>query len=781
MSMRQVSYYLMVTAILFSPLAFGAVETWSLMIMELLIAAAAFFYSIHAILDKKPFFSVPGAFPLILLCEFILFQIIPLPASIVKILSPASWELYNNTAGLFNDSQFMTISVNKTATISEFLRIFSCSIFYIFSVQLLSDKDSIKSTVKTISLFGALLSFSSICQLFLRKDYALWFRYVPENAMIVGPYICHNHYAGLMEMIFPFALALFIYHRPSMAYGSLREKIFDSFENPAMITSVKYLFFAILIAVSVFLSLSRGGIISLVAGTVFFLIFYTDKKPGKKPGLLKTGILAILVISGVTWFGWEDIASRFSDIKNIEIEGNGYSRLSIWKDTIPLIKKFIITGSGFGSFESIFPSFLTFHGPRMVDHAHNDYLEFAATGGIVSFLLIFFFLFSVIKAARINYHKRRDRLPILIYAASMSGIISILIHSIFDFNMQIPANMLYFALLCALLVAGSAVRMKNADGTKQTLLEHGKPFSAWILLITSIAIFFMAFAFHGSILYAEKIFSEIRQTSVDEKTDKKILESLYTTALKAHLTNPFESDYSFACAKLRVLAGDYEKTAFYFEKALSSNPSDAEIMSRAAKFFILEGKMDKAEKMMNSSIKNYITGFDEHKALAEYLFNNGRKDESMQILSRIFSFYNGDMKKFIIYVDSRFKPDYDNLVSIMPERSACWKSIGEFFYTQKDTERAEKAFMKSISCDDASASSFISAASFFTGVSQHDKAIHVLKKAGEKFPDNTVIMEKTATIYESLGVSYRAMEEFRKILIIDPGNKKARKGLGINK
>ena len=153
----------------------------------------------------------------------------------------------------------------------------------------------------------------------------------------------------------------------------------------------------------------------------------------------------------------------------------------------------------------------------------------------------------------------------------------------------------------------------------------------------------------------------------------------------------------------------------------------------------------------------------------------------MKILSRIFSFYNGGMKKFIIYVDSRFKPDYDNLASIMPERSVCWKSLGEFLYTQKDTERSEKAFLKSVSCDDATASSFISAASFFTGVSQPDKAIQVLKKAGEKYPDNTGIMEKTAAIYESLGVSYRAMEEYRKILIIDPGNKKARKGLGINK
>lgn len=778
--MQKISFYIFIVALIFAPLAFGSVETWSVMIMELLIALSAFFYSLHLVLNRKPFYSVPGLFPLIILCEFVLFQVIPLPEVIVKAFSPSSWELYNNTAGVFGDISFMSISVNKAETVSEFVRIIAYTVFYAASVQILSDRYRIRSTLKILSVLGFLLAFSSICQFFLREDYALWFRYVPANSMIFGPYICHNHYAGLMEMIFPPALALFVYYRPSLAYGTIREKIIDCFSNPGMMVSFKYLVFALTIAVSVFLSLSRGGIIGLAAGTgIFFLAYSNRKSSGKSSGILRAAVLIFLIILSVTWFGWEDIAGRFSDIKNIELEGTGYSRLSIWKDTFPLIRDFFITGSGFGTFKWIFPSHQSFSGSRLVDHAHNDYLEFASNGGILSVILIFFFLLSIFRSARINYIRRRDRLPVLVFIASMSAVVSILVHSFFDFNMQIPANALYFFLVCSLLVAGSAVKIKDTRDS-QTLLEKKTSFSSWSLLIASLATIIAVIAVHGTKLRAENIFSDISHITVDKSTDQETLEALYSTAIESHLVNPFEPDYSFACATLMFLSEKNDKASDFYLKAIRSNPADTKILLKAASFFVVNGENEKADRLMSASIRYMIAGFEEHRAYAEYLYANRRITEAIDIIRKIFSFYNGDMKKFIGYVASYYKLGINDFFDILPDREYCWRAFGEYAAIIKDIDAAEKAFMKSTECYDADSGSFLSSARFFIKNDRNGSALQILKKAGERFPDDTGIMEMTAGIYESQGVSYRAMEEYRKILIVDPGNLKARSRLDLN-
>ena len=114
----------------------------------------------------------------------------------------------------------MTLSVNHKAGLSEFFRYGTYVLFYLLTVQSLKEKDTLQAMTLVIAVFGGLLAFSSILQFYLTKDMALWFRYSPDNSIIVGPYVNHNHYAGLMEMIFPIVLALFFFYRPRIGKTS---------------------------------------------------------------------------------------------------------------------------------------------------------------------------------------------------------------------------------------------------------------------------------------------------------------------------------------------------------------------------------------------------------------------------------------------------------------------------------------------------------------------------------------------------------------------------------
>src|ERR1039457_6584576 len=92
-------YIIFIFLLIFSPLAFGTVEQWSLLVME----ALSVFALLRLLAEKKessPFYKVPGILPLLSICIYYLVQLVPLPSSLVSIISPATYRLYESTEGI---------------------------------------------------------------------------------------------------------------------------------------------------------------------------------------------------------------------------------------------------------------------------------------------------------------------------------------------------------------------------------------------------------------------------------------------------------------------------------------------------------------------------------------------------------------------------------------------------------------------------------------------------------------------------------------------------------
>ncbi|MCP3901069.1 MAG: lipid A core--O-antigen ligase, partial [Desulfobacteraceae bacterium] len=237
--------------LIFSPLAFGTVEPWSYAVMEISVFLALFLYLINIYKTSSPLYTVPGIIPLCLFLIYIFIQIIPLPPQIVKIISPASFAIQDIKS-------FMTISIHPRATLLEFFRYATYAAFYVFTVQILSDKNLLKKTVLVITIFGSVLAFSSILQLYLTENMALWIRYCPNRPAIMGPYINYNHYAGLMEMIFPVTLALFLFHKPRTDDSNFLQGILEIFKQEKANIHILIGTGALLVVTSIFVCLSRG-------------------------------------------------------------------------------------------------------------------------------------------------------------------------------------------------------------------------------------------------------------------------------------------------------------------------------------------------------------------------------------------------------------------------------------------------------------------------------------------------------------------------------------------
>jgi len=201
--MKKISFYLFLATLIFSPLAFGTVEIWSYAIMECMICVSAILLFLSR--NQASFYKVPGLIPLIVFSCMVLFQCIPLPAALVRLISPESHAIYQNTAGAMTSVDWMPISVFPRATIMEFFRFSSYILFYVTAVHLLSDQLLLKKTMTTVVWFGAMMAFFVIIELTTRSlgysfpyDKILWIR-SSMNGSGVGPYVNANHYAGCIQ------------------------------------------------------------------------------------------------------------------------------------------------------------------------------------------------------------------------------------------------------------------------------------------------------------------------------------------------------------------------------------------------------------------------------------------------------------------------------------------------------------------------------------------------------------------------------------------------------
>ncbi|MEW6571040.1 MAG: hypothetical protein AB1390_07685, partial [Nitrospirota bacterium] len=104
--------------LIFSPLAFGTVETWSYTIVEGFIFLAFFLFLLGCVKCKIHFlYEIPGIIPLVILSLYILVQLIPLPSEFVKTISPGTYNLYKETILVYDPHSWISLSINKKATL----------------------------------------------------------------------------------------------------------------------------------------------------------------------------------------------------------------------------------------------------------------------------------------------------------------------------------------------------------------------------------------------------------------------------------------------------------------------------------------------------------------------------------------------------------------------------------------------------------------------------------------------------------------------------------------
>jgi len=775
--MASISFATFTFLLIFCPLAFGTVELWSITCMEFLAPMALLAYVLSRD-SKNNWYSVPGFWPFVLLLLFMGVQLLPLPFELIRLLSPKAAYLYEPAQAVAGGRMPVPLSLHSKATLQELFRFSSYLIFYILTVQLLSDYRRLRKVLLIVAGLAGVIAFLAILQKFSSPDKIYWFRDVPRNAKPFGPWISRNHFAGFMEMIIPLAIVLSMHYRPHITYQiPLRERILSLFTLPRANLHLLLSFGVVLMAASLFASVSRGGILSCIMAMLFLIGLLALLNQGRR-SLLAMTALALAALLLTTWLGWEPIISRFDRMVNQD--GRFFDgRLLIWQDTLPMARDFWLTGAGFGSFQATYPIYNQgFGGGAIVDHAHNDFIELITEGGVVAIILVGWFLVAVFGGAWQQVRRRRDPFAALLFCGAVTGIVAIFFHSITDFNMHNAANGLYFFLLCGITISSAYSRRRWER--RSTYLPPARAFSRYWAMVSVTFVLVGGMLYNAGQFVGAHHYQSIKDIYLNPRIPAERLATIRENAQKAVTADSLEADYLFAITNLAAFLGHNEEAQAGYAKVLQLKPTSAAFTSRIGGYFeTLDPAIAKICFDRVAQLDKFTA--DPIKFVAVRLLKNGDKEGGFPLLRQAFALEPNSLEEYLALLQvNNF--GLAEMESILPERVGHFQKFAAYLARIGQKDKASLFYRKSMTLlsnePNVQAWFFLTPYAFFLGEKQFGDALAVMREGIQRMPGEPVLHIKAGDAYLREGIPYRAKEEYEKALTLAPNNKEAAEKLG---
>ncbi|MCL7489367.1 MAG: O-antigen ligase family protein [Desulfobulbaceae bacterium] len=766
--MHSASYVLFFFLLLFGPLAFGTVETWSGAVLNTITALSFLVLAAYLALNKKQVLRIPGALPLLLLPGYMLLQMIPLPPQLVELISPATFDLYRPLLELEPERHYIPLTVNRKNTLLMFFAFSSYGLVYMLTLYHCRKPELLKKTITIVVFLAIIIAVEAIIQKLTSPDMIYWFRPTP-NSSPVGPWVYSNHFAGFMEMVFPLTIALFLFYRPQVfTHKTIREKFIYLLTMPG---ANRYLLLgsgAMLMAVSILLSVSRGGIITLSIAFFFFTFF--SARTTADPRTRWAVILALLVVLMITWLGWQPIIDKFGNLWG-ERGLNTSGRLPVFYDSVALVKSFPLFGTGFGTFIDAYPSVRTVPGLSVFDHAHNDYIEFLATGGLIGFLLFGWFVAAVLFHSIRKLSKRRERYSILLTSGALTGILALLFHSLADFQLYNRANALYFFFLCGLAVSAATTRIQYRS--RSTLLESASGKN--ILLPSMLAVMvLLGSPWHTlNIHRAETITAPIRSIFLNSNIEQSRLQQMHATVADACRLDPYEDEYYFLAGHLSSLLGNSPRAGQEYWRSCVNLPTSGRNLQRLA---LSRPGLDFAQKkhLLSLGPAREPLAAERYLTYSDWLLQNDLRHEAYSLLKTAMEKIPWRIKKIVNFIFAR-RFTVAELEMTMPPIPEAWYEVGTRMEQNGRLDEAGmfyRAAIDFVENSEINPSYFRSLYKLNLRQDKQQNALETLRLGISYLPDYSPFRVELGDYYLRQGIYYRAEQEYIRALQLDPNNRR---------
>jgi len=437
--------------LVFTPLAFGTVEPWSEATAELVVLGMVVVWLLGMLRDWEIRVELPPAWlPVSLLLGLIFLQAMPLPLALTQVISPWTTGFYDQASAYTRvEMSSVPLSLAPHDTWREALKLGAVAAFFLVCYNVYRTRAQVRRAVWTMIALGTTISLFGVVQRVTWNGRFYWFGPEAPHRNAFGPFVNRAHFAGLMVIIVPMALALWLGSRRTPGRKQLIRTLADRFRiwntseaGPTTLIPI----FVLVMGGATLVSGTRGGLVALLVVLLAMVVVGTRERTGAATRL--AAYSALIVLAGL-WVGSDIVQGTLERLAG-EIEQRSESaRVLIWTDSLALWGNAPFLGTGLATFETIFPRVRTLVAPVVFTHAESDWVQLATDTGLAGLAMIV----AGLGAIAVGCARMRTPSQSSIFAIGGAvGLIGTAIQGIGNFNLPVTSNLLYLALATGALI-----------------------------------------------------------------------------------------------------------------------------------------------------------------------------------------------------------------------------------------------------------------------------------------------------------------------------------------
>lgn len=486
--MEKAAFTIYLVVLCTGPLYFGGVGYYATTFITLGILLASLLLVLKQV-TRDPitqsyrfqFLSTPLNLPFLFLLLFLFFQLIPLPPSLLRVLSPEAWVVGEKSlpASMVVTSSGPSHAWHPLAPYGEpvrmsILRLTVYALFFIGFARMLTSQKRIDLAVLLILLTGCFEALYGMVQTFSGNEHIWWVKKIYYRGAVTGTYVNRNHFAGLMEIIIMLAAvyAGAAAERKRRVSGfanqriGWRQRLSRTLRGEQRFNKGLFVLFSgVVMGLGLLFSASRGAMLGAAGGLFCMGILFVFRKEHRKKGFIV--LLLFSITAGYALrMGVEQPLERFKTF-----DASFEVRTRYAERAYQLFQEYPVVGVGIGNFRHAYPKYQAPQDTKtFIDHAHNDWVQLLAETGIVGFAIfaagLCYYLFYTVGL----WSRRHDPFAVSLGAAPFAAMATIGIHSCSDFNLHYMTNCLM--LLAVMAIGFSVIHLEKHHNYEKSLYQY---------------------------------------------------------------------------------------------------------------------------------------------------------------------------------------------------------------------------------------------------------------------------------------------------------------------
>jgi O-antigen ligase len=434
-------FSLLLVLVVFAAVPLGSNQAWSWTFASFMVTAVATLFLLTRLLARKPLFLGLNAIIPLLFLLAMAWAWLQTVSWVPQVWHHPAWLLASETLG---EQLPGSIAIAPEDTRVAIMRTLAYGLVFVLALQLGRDRKLASRGLRWLFIAGAVFSLYGLLSYFGVLREFLWYADDSYGRDVRATFVNRNHFATWSGLTLICGLGVFfdrvfqIPNYPMLAMQGRQDQI-----NRFLAHAWLPLAGLILIVSALVSSHSRGGFAASLVGCVVLLVLI-DRKRQQVSNRVRIIIATVLLVSTLAFWINSDILLQRYGVTGMDAPG----RTLVYSKVLEAIADNPLLGYGHGNFEDAFRLYRTEEISKLVNYAHNSYLESFFDLGIPAALCLVFAMAGLaLTSLKGVWIRQRDW---VIPAVGVSASVLVGVHAMVDFSLQIPAVAMLYACIMGL-------------------------------------------------------------------------------------------------------------------------------------------------------------------------------------------------------------------------------------------------------------------------------------------------------------------------------------------